>query len=68
MSLREYWAILSNSEVKKYPNKGYREILTFLILNDDKQTPKLNNKEEAIIQRLSAIKAWDPIQRVKSVK
>ena len=42
----EYWAILSNSEVKKYPNKGYREVLTFLILNDDKQTPKLNNKEE----------------------
>ena len=41
----EYWAILSNSEVKKYP-KGSREVLTFLILNDDKQTPKLNNKEE----------------------
>ena len=42
----EYWAIFSNSEVKKYPNKGFREVLTFLILNDDKQTPKLNNKEE----------------------
>ena len=42
----EYWAILSNSEVKKYPTKGFREVLTFLILNDDKQTPKLNNKEE----------------------
>ena len=41
----EYWAIFSNSEVKKYP-KGSREVLTFLILNDDKQTPKLNNKEE----------------------
>ena len=28
----EYWAIFSNSEVKKYP-KGSREVLTFLILS-----------------------------------
>ena len=31
----EYWAVFYNSEVKKYP-KGKREVLSFLILNDDK--------------------------------
>ena len=50
----EYWAIFSNSEVKKYPNKGFREVLTFLILNDDKQTPKLNNKEEKDVKKEAA--------------
>lgn len=39
----EYWAAFCNSEVKKYP-KGKREILGFLILNEDKETPRLNNK------------------------
>ena len=39
----EYWAAFCNSEVKKYP-KGKREILGFLILDEDKEAPRLNNK------------------------
>lgn len=40
----EYGAMLTNSEVKKYP-KGEREVLTFLILGKD-GLPWLNNKSE----------------------
>jgi len=42
----EYWAAFCNSEVKKYP-KGKREILSFVILNEDKKTPRQSNNEEA---------------------
>ena len=41
----EYWAAFFNSEVKKYP-RGKREILSFVILNEDKKTPLLNNSGE----------------------
>ena len=41
----EYWAAFCNSEVKKYP-KGKREIISFVILNEDKKTPRLNNQGE----------------------
>lgn len=65
----EYWAILSNSEVKKYP-KGYREVLTFLILNDDKQTPKLNNKEEPYYSTIicNKSKGSSPKSKVNKIK
>ena len=42
----EYWAAFCNSEVQKYP-RGKREIISFLILNEDKKTPRQSNKEEA---------------------
>ena len=42
----EYWAAFCNSEVKKYP-RGKREILSFVILNEDKKTPRQSNNEEA---------------------
>ena len=41
----EYWSIFFNSEVVKYP-RGEREILFFLILNDEHK-PLLNNYGEA---------------------
>ena len=65
----EYWAIFSNSEVKKYP-KGYREVLTFLILNDDKQTPKLNNKEEPYYSTIicNKSKRSSPKSKVNKIK
>ena len=65
----EYWAIFSNSEVKKYP-KGYREVLTFLILNDDKQTPKLNNKEEPYYSTIicNKSKGSSPKSKVNKIK
>ena len=65
----EYWAIFSNSEVKKYP-KGYREVLTFLILNDDKQTPKLNNKEEPYYSTIicNKSKGSNPKSKVSKIK
>ena len=65
----EYWAIFSNSEVKKYP-KGYREVLTFLILNDDKQTPKLNNKEEPYYSTIicNQSKGSSPKSKVNKIK
>ena len=65
----EYWAILSNSEVKKYP-KGSREVLTFLILNDDKQTPKLNNKEEPYYSTIicNKSKGSNPKSKVSKIK
>ena len=65
----EYWAILSNSEVKKYP-KGYREVLTFLILNDDKQTPRLNNKEEPYYSTIicNKSKGSSPKSKVNKIK
>ena len=66
----EYWAILVNSEVKKFPNKGYREVLTFLILNDDKQTPKLNNKEEEYYSTIicNKSKGSNPKSKVSKIK
>ena len=65
----EYWAIFSNSEIKKYP-KGYREVLTFLILNDDKQTPKLNNKEEPYYSTIicNQSKGSSPKSKVNKIK
>ena len=65
----EYWVIFSNSEVKKYP-KGYREVLTFLILNDDKQTPKLNNKEEPYYSTIicNQSKGSSPKSKVNKIK
>ena len=65
----EYWAIFSNSEIKKYP-KGYREVLTFLILNDDKQTPKLNNKEEPYYSTIicNKSKGSSPKSKVNKIK
>jgi hypothetical protein len=65
----EYWAIFSNSEVKKYP-KGSREVLTFLILNDDKQTPKLNNKEEPYYSTIicNKSKGSNPKSKVSKIK
>ncbi|MDA8727308.1 hypothetical protein N9M33_04635 [Candidatus Pelagibacter bacterium] len=65
----EHWAIFSNSEVKKYP-KGYREVLTFLILNDDKQTPKLNNKEEPYYSTIicNKSKGSSPKSKVNKIK
>ena len=65
----EYWAIFSNSEVKKYP-KGYREILSFLILNDDKETPRLNNKEEPYYSTIicNESKGSSPKSKVNKIK
>ena len=65
----EYWAIFYNSEVKKYP-RGYREVLTFLILNDDKQTPKLNNKEEPYYSTIicNKSKGSSPKSKVNKIK
>ena len=38
----EYPAIFCNSEVVKYP-KGKRQILSFLIMNEDNTKPRSNN-------------------------
>jgi len=65
----EYWAIFSNSEVKKYP-RGKREILSFLILNDDKETPRLNNKEEPYYSTIicNESKGSSPKSKVNKIK
>ena len=65
----EYWAIFSNSEIKKYP-KGKREVLTFLILNDDKETPKINNKEEPYYSTIicNESKGSNPKSKVSKIK
>ena len=65
----EYWAAFCNSEVKKYP-KGKREVLTFLILNDDKETPKINNKEEPYYSTIicNESKGSNPKSKVSKIK
>ena len=65
----EYWAAFCNSEVKKYP-KGKREVLTFLILNDDKETPKINNKEEPYYSTIicNESKGSSPKSKVNKIK
>ena len=65
----EYWAAFCNSEVKKYP-KGKREILSFLILNDDKKTPRLNNKEEPYYSTIicNESKGSNPKSKVSKIK
>ena len=65
----EYWAAFCNSEVKKYP-KGKREILSFLILNDDKKTPRLNNKEEPYYSTIicNESKGSSPKSKVNKIK
>ena len=65
----EYWAAFCNSEVKKYP-KGKREILSFLILNDDKETPRLNNKEEPYYSTIicNESKGSNPKSKVSKIK
>jgi len=65
----EYWAAFCNSEVKKYP-KGKREILSFLILNDDKETPRLNNKEEPYYSTIicNESKGSSPKSKVNKIK
>ena len=65
----EYWAVFCNSEVKKYP-KGKREVLTFLILNDDKETPKINNKEEPYYSTIicNESKGSSPKSKVNKIK
>jgi len=65
----EYWAAFCNSEVKKYP-KGKREILSFLILNDDKETPRLNNKEEPYYSTIicNQSKGTSPKSKVSKIK
>ena len=65
----EYWAVFYNSEVKKYP-KGKREVLSFLILNDDKETPRLNNKEEPYYSTIicNESKGSSPKSKVNKIK
>ena len=65
----EYWAVFYNSEVKKYP-RGKREILSFLILNDDKETPRLNNKEEPYYSTIicNESKGSSPKSKVNKIK
>ena len=65
----EYWAVFYNSEVKKYP-KGKREVLSFLILNDDKENPRLNNKEEPYYSTIicNESKGSSPKSKVNKIK
>ena len=65
----EYWAAFCNSEVKKYP-KGEREILSFLILNEDKKTPRQSNKEEAYYSVIvcNKSKGSSPKSKVNKIK
>jgi len=65
----EYWATFCNSEVKKYP-KGEREILSFLILNEDKKTPRQSNKEEAYYSVIvcNKSKGSSPKSKVNKIK
>ena len=41
----EYYSIFCNSSISNYP-KGKRQILTFLILEEDREKPKYNNRGE----------------------
>ena len=65
----EYWAAFCNSEVKKY-SKGKREILSFLILNEDKETPRLDNKNEAYYSVIvcNQSKGSSPKSKVNKIK
>ena len=65
----EYWSSFCNSEVKKYP-KGEREILSFLILNEDKKTPRQSNKEEAYYSVIvcNKSKGSSPKSKVNKIK
>ena len=65
----EYWAAFCNSVVKKYP-KGEREILSFLILNEDKKTPRQSNKEEAYYSVIvcNKSKGSSPKSKVNKIK
>ena len=65
----EYWAAFFNSEVKKYP-RGKREIISFLILNEDKKTPRLNNKGEPYYSTIicNQSKGSNPKSKVSKIK
>ena len=65
----EYWATFCNSEVKKYP-RGKREIISFLILNEDKKTPRLNNKGEPYYSTIicNQSKGSNPKSKVSKIK
>ena len=65
----EYWAAFCNSEVKKYP-KGWKEIISFLILNEDKKTPRLNNKGEPYYSTIicNQSKGSNPKSKVSKIK
>ena len=65
----EYWAAFCNSEVKKYP-RGKREIISFLILNEDKETPRLNNQGEAYYSTIicNQSKGSSPKSKVNKIK
>ena len=65
----EYWAAFCNSEVKKYP-KGKREIISFLILNEDKKTPRLNNSGEPYYSTIicNESKGSSPKSKVNKIK
>ena len=64
----EYWAIFSNSEIKKYP-KGERQLLTFLILNEEHQ-PFLNNQGEAYYSVIvcNKSKGSSPKSKINKIK
>jgi hypothetical protein len=64
----EYWAIFSNSEIKKYP-KGERQLLTFLILNEEQQ-PFLNNQGEAYYSIIvcNKSKGSSPKSKINKIK
>jgi len=64
----EYWAIFSNSEIKKYP-KGERQLLTFLILNEEQQ-PFLNNQGEAYYSVIvcNKSKGSSPKSKINKIK
>ena len=65
----EYWAAFCNSEVKKYP-KGKREILGFLILDEDKEAPRLNNKGDPYYSTIicNQSKGSSPKSKVNKIK
>jgi len=65
----EYWAAFCNSEVKKYP-KGKREILGFLILDEDKEAPRLNNKGDPYYSTIicNESKGSSPKSKVSKIK
>lgn len=64
----EYWAIFSNSEIKKYP-KGERQLLTFLILSEEQQ-PFLNNQGEAYYSIIvcNKSKGSSPKSKINKIK
>jgi len=64
----EYWAIFFNSEIKKYP-KGERQLLTFLIL-DEEQQPFLNNQGEAYYSVIvcNKSKGSSPKSKINKIK